>query len=216
MGHDTILEQMRKMGEAAGRQLVGDPMRGYLANLNPDDYKRLFRPRIPEQITGLEFAKQYPYISDLEVEYSITYQLQHATDHHVLEARRVRNFAGYLTAAAAAAPGPRAKGGALDRAGHLMYASHLSYTMDAMLGSPECDLLVQLARARERQGIYGARMTARGGGGTVAILADCSPASDGAIAQVMEEYQKQTGRKPQAFTSSSPGAWQVGTELIEG
>jgi galactokinase len=207
MGHKIILDQMRQMGQAAGRQLIADPMSGYLANLNPDDYKRLFRPRIPQQMSGAEFVEKHGDLIDphAPIDPTVVYEIQHATDHHVLEARRVRNFAGYLQQAAAA-PGPRHKGSALDRAGHLMYASHLSYTMDAMLGSSQCDLLVQLARARERQGIYGARITAAGGGGTVAILADCSAASDEAIAQIMEEYQKQTGHTPRAFTSSSPGA----------
>ena len=37
-----------------------------------------------------------------------------------------------------------------------MYASHFSYTNDAMLGSDECDLLVKLVRDRERAGLYGA------------------------------------------------------------
>ena len=27
----------------------------------------------------------------------------------------------------------------------------------------------------------------------------------------MTEYEKQTGRKPEAFLGSSPGAWEVGT-----
>jgi galactokinase len=216
MGHAIILEQMRRIGQAAGRQLVGDPLHGYLANLDPDDYKRIFRPRIPERLSGAEFLDQFGGTIDplSRIGPDVIYEIQHATDHHVLEARRVRNFAKYLEQAAAA-PGPRQKGGALDRAGHLMYASHLSYTMDAMIGSPQCDLLVQLARARERQGIYGARITGPGSGGMVAVLADTSPASDAAIEEVMREYETQTGRKPQAATGSSPGAWHVGTEVAE-
>ena len=38
---------------------------------------------------------------------------------------------------------------ALDRAGHLMYASHVSYRDSAKLGAPECDLLVDLVRKHE-------------------------------------------------------------------
>lgn len=94
-----------------------------------------------------------------------------------------------------------------------MYASHLSYTNDALLGAPECDLLVDLVRKQEPRGLYGAKITGGGSGGTVAILADISPKSDAAIHQIMVDYQNQTGRTPEAFLHSSPGAWHVGTAL---
>ena len=84
----------------------------------------------------------------------------------------MRQFVSFLERAAAGPAGSRDRGGLLDRAGHLMYASHFSYTNDAMLGCDECDLLVQLVRDRERAGLYGARITGGGSGGTVAVLAD--------------------------------------------
>ena len=31
------------------------------------------------------------------------------------------------------------------------------------------------------------------------------------MSEIMAEYEKQTGRKPEAFLGSSPGAWAVGT-----
>lgn len=41
-----------------------------------------------------------------------------------------------------------------------MYASHLSYTNDAMLGEDECDLLVRLMPQNEHKGFYGTRSPA--------------------------------------------------------
>jgi L-arabinokinase len=192
--------------------MVGDPMGGYLANLDPDDYKRMFRSIVPQALRGAEFLEKFGGTIDTAtaVDPDATYAVQHATDHHILEARRVRNFAQYLEAAHAA-PGPREKGGALDRAGHLMYASHQSYSMDAMLGAPECDLLVQMVRARERKGLYGARITGGGSGGTVAVLAETTQPADAAIAEILGEYEKQTGRVPEVFAGSSDGAWHAGT-----
>ena len=218
MGHKIILDRMRRIGAAAGRVLAGDPLRGYLANLDPDDYKRIFRPALPESINGGEFLLKYGPTIDpaTTVEPDVVYPVIHAVDHHVLEARRVANFADLLEQAAAltaegAGPDSRERGRLLDKAGHLMYASHLSYTNDAMLGAPECDLLVQLVRDRERHGLYGAKITGGGSGGTVAILADEGPRADAAIAEVMTEYERQTANKPEAFTGTSPGAWHVGT-----
>lgn len=161
MGHRIILEAIREMGRAAGRELLADPMQGYLANLDPDDYKRFFRAQVPEEITGETFLRQHgPADGATTIDPSITYAVRHATDHHVLEARRVRRFAEFLEKASAQ-EGPGRKL-ALDSAGHLMYGSHQSYGMDAMLGADECDVLVGMLRRRKSQGLYGARIT--GGG----------------------------------------------------
>ena len=214
MGHKIILHQMAKIGKAAGRTLNGDPMNGYLANLDPEDYKRLFRPHIPENIRGDEFLKQYgPSIDTATtVDPDTNYAVQHATDHHVLEARRVQNFTRFLedAAAIADATSPDRKL-LLDKAGHLMYASHLSYTNDAMLGADECDRLVKLVRRNEHAGLYGAKITGGGSGGTVAVLCDISEKADAAIGHIMTEYEQQTGKRAEAFLNSSPGAWHAGT-----
>ncbi len=215
MAHKIIIEKMRQVGTAAGREMIADPMRGYLANLDPDAYKRLFRSALPEQLNGNKFLDQYGPTIDAatRVAGEVIYPVQHAADHHVLEARRVRKFSGYIEEAAAA-NSPQARGAALDRAGHLMYASHQSYGIDAMLGAPECDLIVKLARARERAGLYGARITGGGSGGTVAILADASPSADAAIGEIIDDYRVQTGHRAELFSGSSPGAWHVGTALV--
>jgi L-arabinokinase len=95
-----------------------------------------------------------------------------------------------------------------------MYASHQSYGMDAMLGAEECDLLVDLVRRRERAGLYGARITGGGSGGTVAVLCDATEPADSAIDKIMEEYENRTGHKAEAFRQSGPGAWQTGTLVV--
>lgn len=213
MAHRIMLETMRDMGRSAGRELDGDPMRGYLANLDPDDYKRLFRPRLPDSIGGEEFLSRYGPTIDVAttIEPSISYAVRRAADHHVLEARRVRRFAEFLQQSTGAEE--RQPGAPLDRAGHLMYASHQSYTMDAMLGAPECDLLVSMLRKREPAGLYGARITGGGSGGTVALLCDQTARADEAISAVMDEYERRTGHHPELFAGSSDGAWITGTDV---
>jgi galactokinase len=215
MGHRIILEKMRQMGAAAGSPLVADPMRGYLANLDANDYKRLFRPYLPETMKGADFLARYGPTIDTAtaVQPDEEYHVLAATDHHVLEAQRVREFVRYLEEAAAQPPGTREQGAPLDKAGHLMYASHVSYTNKAMLGADECDLLVDLVRRHEPAGLYGAKITGGGSGGTVAVLADEGEKADAAIAAIMKTYQQRTGHVPEAFLGSSPGAWEVGSIL---
>jgi galactokinase len=216
MAHRIILEKMCEMGEAAGKKLDGDPMNGYLANLDPEDYKRFFRPYLPEQIQGKIFLEQYGGTIDTAttVNPNQSYHVRQAADHHVLEARRVKNFVGHLETASGLPIGSSERGLALDKAGHLMYASHLSYTNDALLGAPECDLIVDLVRKRERAGLYGAKITGGGSGGTVAVLADVGSKTDQALVEIMAAYEEETGKKPEAFLGTSPGAWVVGTTEV--
>jgi L-arabinokinase len=216
IAHAMILASIRQMGVASGLTLTEDPMSGYLANLDPEDYKRFFRPQLPRQITGKEFLARYG--SELPtlnagLDPAGIYPVQQEADHHVLEARRVKNFAAFLESAATATD-PRQRGLLLDKAGHLMYASHLSYSNDAMLGSEETDLLVDAVRKHERAGLYGARVTGKGSGGTVAILADQSDRATQAIEQIMSEYDFKTKRKPEAYWESSPGTWEFGTVIV--
>jgi galactokinase len=217
MGHRIILEKMREFGRAANRPLERDPMNGYLANLDPEDYKKYFRPYLPDSIKGGEFLLRYgPTIDSATttVVPDVHYAVRNATDHHVLEAMRVRNFVRFIEQAAAMSPDDPARRGVLDKAGHLMYASHFAYTHDAHLGAPECDLLVQLVRDREPAGLYGAKITGGGSGGTVAILADRSPSADAAIPEIIELYQRETGKKAELLAGTSAGAWEVGTEVV--
>lgn len=213
MGHRIILDKMIHMAQAGGRELQTDPMNGYLANLDPDDYKRLFRPLLPVSVRGLDFLEQYGPTIDraTSVAPDRHYHVQQATDHHVLEAQRVRRFAELIEQAAAFPANSHGQRAALEGAGRLMYASHVSYTKDAMLGADECDLIVELVRASENSGLYGAKITGGGSGGTVAILADRSEKTNAVIAQIMAEYARRTGNQPNLFTGSRDGAWHVGS-----
>lgn len=213
MAHKMILEKMRQLGAAAGRTLTGDPMKGYLANLSRDDYKNLFRPHLPENMRGEEFIKQFGSTIDTatKVEPEVDYHVQFAADHHVLEAGRVENFVEFLSHAGRCATGSKEQIDALNKCGHLMYASHKSYTDKALLGADECDVLVDLVRESERHGLYGGKITGGGSGGTVAVLCNANAAADAAIANIIADYKKKTGGDAHLIAGSSPGAWWVGT-----
>lgn len=216
IGHAIILSKMHEMGRLAGKSLVADPMNGYLANLDPDDYKQYFRPALPEYMPGREFVARYGSTIDRAtvIEPDFNYHIQHACDHHVLEVRRVRHFAQLIEEAHQLPDGSVEKLRAIDKAGHLMYASHLSYSTDAMLGAPECDLLVDLVRKSETHGLYGAKITGGGSGGTVAVLCREGEKADRALGQIMSQYTRETGHPAQLLDGSSPGAWWTGARVI--
>lgn len=216
MAHAMILDRMRAMGRMARRELVSDPMRGHLANLSPDDYKMLFREHLPEEMSGEAFLGKYGATTDAVtvVNPSHAYAVRGAADHHVLEAMRVRNFVTHLEAAATMPVGSDERGLTLDKAGHLMYASHLSYTNDAQLGDDGCDLLVKLVRQREKAGLYGAKITGGGAGGTVAVLLEDNERAAGAIEAVMAAYENETGKKPVLLDGSSDGGAWTGSQVV--
>jgi galactokinase len=213
MGQKMILAKMEEMGRAVGRRLVGDPLRGCLANLNLDDYKKYFRSFLPESMEGGRFIEEFGSLSE-EIEPAVAYFVQSATDHHVHEPSRVKNFVGFMEQAGGLGVQSAQRSVTLDKAGHLMYASHISTTRDARLGAPEADLLVDLVRKNERAGLYGARMTGRGQGGTVAVLANDHEKATEAINAIVSEYEHQTGRMAEVFWNSGPGALEFGARTI--
>jgi L-arabinokinase len=91
-----------------------------------------------------------------------------------------------------------------EQLGDLMYQSHTSYSACG-LGSVGTDLLVHLVREMgTRNGLYGAKITGGGSGGTVALLG--SRNAEVAVRQVAASYELATGYRPYVFAGSSPGS----------
>jgi L-arabinokinase len=96
--------------------------------------------------------------------------------------------------------------------GELMYAAHDSYTACG-LGSEATDALVNLVKeAGPASGLYGAKITGGGSGGTVAILGRAGAA--GSIEAVADRYRAVTGRETRVFRGSSPGAYSTPVQQI--
>jgi galactokinase len=81
--------------------------------------------------------------------------------------------------------------GNLDRLGKLMYESHMSLRDDFEVSTPELDAIVDIAATCE--GVFGARMTGAGfGGSAIALVAAEKGTSVGAC--VSTKYQRRTGK----------------------
>ena len=89
--------------------------------------------------------------------------------------------------------------------GELMYASHESYSACG-LGSSGTDRLVDMVReAGPASGLFGAKITGGGSGGTVAILGHSS--SRDAVGQIARSYAGESEHGGYVFHGSSSGAW---------
>lgn len=162
-----------------GRRMLADsdPGRscGYLTDWSPEE---IAPEELPAELAGADFLARYVDHGDraTAIEPDTMYPIRVATLHAVEERARVERFRQALL-------------GAIDRdtlaeLGDLMFASHESYSA-CNLGSSPTDAIVERVR-RERaagRGVWGARVTGGGSGGTVAILAECDHA-DAALARI--------------------------------
>lgn len=171
----------------------------YLANLDPAEFDQT---DLPEEMTGEAFLARFRGTPDpvTRVDPSITYKVRRAAAHPVYEHQRVMAFRDLLL--------DSSNEGHWISMGELMYRSHASYSACG-LGSRGTDAIVELVRSEgPANGLYGARITGGGSGGTVAILGRAD--AHAAIARVQERYRALTGYAPVVFSGSSEGAAYVG------
>lgn len=185
---------------------------GYLANVSPAEFEKDYVHKLPAHISGAEFLARYRATSDrvTQVDPEREYAVRIPTSHPIYEHQRVKRFTELLGKRASAllseTTGSRgAHGGTpLQPLGELMYQSHESYSACG-LNSEGTDLLVNLVRqAGPAYGLYGAKITGGGSGGTVAVLGSRTAGSS--IKSLAERYAEQTGRQPYIFAGSSPGS----------
>jgi L-arabinokinase len=204
-------------GERDDHVVVDDPRwGGYLANVGSAAFHE-YEVHIPNTLSGSLFLKRYGGTTDLvtTVDPDRCYAIWTPTAHPVYEHERVTEWSNLLQpdqpdqpASNLTQPGPTRPNPIgqtrESRLGELMYASHASYSACG-LGSDGTDLLVDLARAAgAADGIYGAKITGGGSGGTVAILAREDAADR--VHRIAAEYAERTAREPYVFEGTSDGA----------
>jgi galactokinase len=202
MGYRMIAEMAGlrvSPGQARGHISVEDPKwRGYLANITPAEFEARYASSLPARMPGAAFLERFQGITDTvtTVDPARHYHVRQATQHPVNEHARVTRFAEILSGTDAASRAAEL--------GELMYKSHKSYSA-CCLGSPGTDELVRLVReAGAASGLYGAKITGGGSGGTVAVLG--RKGARASVETIAEEYERRTGHAPLIISGSSPGA----------
>ena len=178
---------------------------GYLANIAVDDFEHELAHYLPEHMSGDEFLARYSRTADpvTSVERGRRYCVRAPAAHPIYERSRAETFRRLL---------PESAEDARRHLGQLMYESHASYG-HCGLGSEGTDRLVALVRGEGlAAGLYGARITGGGCGGTVAVIGRRGAAP--AIARVADAYEQQTGYRPHIFAGSSPGVLAFGARSI--
>jgi L-arabinokinase len=195
-----IINQMRKTR--------GEKPLQYLTELPVDAFEKQYREALPETMIGSEFLSEYETHEDpiTEIQPDANYRVLGPTEHPVYENQRVLEFMAYLRAAASGEDED-----ALRAAGECMCGSHVSYRDNCLLSVPEVDFLVDAVRSRgPKAGLYGAKITGGGSGGTVAVFGR-KEALAREIPAIAREYGRLTGLDPDIFDGSSPGAIEFGS-----
>lgn len=176
---------------------IEDPRwQGYLANITPSEFMNYYA-QLPNQIDGGSFVRHYQATHDTvtHINPHQVYPVRQATAHPIFEHQRVRLFAALLQH-------PTIDHERAQLLGELMYQAHESYSACG-LGADATDAIVAQVRALgPARGLYGAKITGGGSGGTVAVLG--RPEAVDVVQDIANQYG--TGM---VFAGSSDGAMQV-------
>jgi galactokinase len=179
---------------------------GYLSNVTPSLFRSKYELRLPEHVPGAGFLRGVQFHPDpfTAVRPGVNYRVRNCTRYAIEENQRIQLFVELVRGVASE--------DAFRLMGDLMYQSHYSYT-ECGLGNEATDLLVELVR-QEGNGLYGAKVTGGGAGGTVAILGR-REARD-AFDRVVQRYAQMRGMDPYVFDGSSMGADRFGVAVQQG
>lgn len=162
------------------------PFGGYLCNVRVPYYNGKFSKALPKVLSGKDFITQFGDIYDniTTINPDEKYPILNATRHAIFENNRVEKF----QKAFLSIEKTLSKKIPYKLMGSFMDESNMSYSACG-LGSEKTDELVQMAYLARNRGVYGAKITGGGLGGTVAILCIGEKGKQ-AVRDIWTQYQE--------------------------
>jgi len=180
------------------------PYKGFLANIPVPLFEEKYISLMPGEISGKDFLFRYKVSIDpvTTIDEQKIYKPLVCGSHPVYENARVNEFGNLLRSFKK----QDNKQQVLAQMGNLMLQSHESYSAVG-LGNEYTDKIVGLARdAGAANGVYGARVSGGGNGGTVCILS-YGKEGKSAVKEIYRKYKDMTKKKLFFFSGSSHGAY---------
>lgn len=146
------------------------PYTGYLCNISVNEFENSFLKQLPTFITGKDFINNFLHSIDsvTTINPETEYAIRECVAHPINENERVHTFKALLLSLNESVKAAE-RNSIMKKMGELMYQSHASYSQCG-LGSDRTDEIVELSK--NQPGIYGAKITGGGNGGTVCLLTD--------------------------------------------
>ena len=202
-----------RIGAFMGKKLINDlrartghaPF-AHLTELSVKELQTEYLRELPEAMLGSDFLARYKTHEDpvTTIQPDATYRIAGPTRHPIEENERVMKFMSALRSANAG------NEEACFEAGEAMYGAHQSYAENCRLSAPQVDFLVEAVRKRGPAfGLYGAKITGGGTGGTVAVFGTKAGLKEH-IPHIAVEYSRRVGAMPDIFEGTSPGAIEFG------
>ncbi|MCU1299139.1 MAG: L-arabinokinase [Acidobacteriaceae bacterium] len=189
---------------------VDSKWNGYVSNISPSLFRSRYGHKLPERISGSDFlAKSKTHCDPFTaIRPEVNYRVRDCTRYAIEENQRIQLFIELARSA---------QGNSIKEVfrlmGDLMYQSHWSYS-ECGLGNEATDLLVEFVREEGvENGLFGAKVTGGGAGGTVAVLG-CKGA-DKAFRRAVQRYAEARAYEPYVFEGSSMGSDRFGLRKLE-
>jgi L-arabinokinase len=202
-----------RVGAFMGRKIINARRKAaaqlpieHLAELTPQQFEIEHAAHLPETMLGSDFLKAHGAHDDpvTSVQHGAMYRVAGPTRHPIEENERVLAFMNALRAAA------KGDTKALTIAGEKMFQAHESYKHNCRLSVDAVDFLVDAVRQRGlNAGLFGAKITGGGTGGTVAVFGTIDGLKKH-IPEIAAEYARRIGIAPDIFEGTSPGAAEFG------
>ena len=195
MGYSIIAQKMgvskEKIHELSNNE---SPFNGFLSNISPSMYESNFA-RSLISMYGKDFIHDFGGVTDKlsTIKLDVFYNINACTQHPIYENLRVNTFLELLKNLS-----NQNHSTLLPIMGELMFQSHESYNKCG-LGNEMTDKIVNMARSEGfESGIYGAKITGGGSGGTVCLMVYGEHGLNSAK-NLFAEYQRQTNQVDLVF-----------------
>ncbi|GGD49995.1 hypothetical protein GCM10011514_12730 [Emticicia aquatilis] len=170
------------------------PFGGFLSNICPSQFEADFA-RSLNSMYGKDFIHDFGVVTDSlsVIKPDTFYNIKACAKHPIYENYRVNSFKQLLKSV-----NEHNYEDMLPIMGELMYQAHESYN-NCGLGNEMTDKIVNMARIKGYQnGVYGAKITGGGSGGTVCLMVYGEKGLQSAK-QLFEDYQEQTNQNSLVF-----------------
>ena len=180
------------------------PYKGFLVNIPVPVFESKYLSLLPAEISGKDFLNNYKVFIDTvtKIDYQKNYRPSVCGSHPVYENARVHEFKTLLKNFKK----DDDKQSSLIMMGQLMMQSHESYSAVG-LGNEFTDEIVGMVRAAgAANGVFGARVSGGGNGGTVCVLSYDKEGKK-TVKDIHRKYQDMMKKKLFFFSGSSHGAY---------